>query len=211
MEAPPPIEPITTTAARSSILFDTVFLLVLRIIFFLLARKFLLANLNATLRGLSKPENVLPVAGKPAVAEADITSKATSFIPGSEFELEDGPETEEDRISIGTPVSSYPGSPVRTPQALSGSPRDSYVRRGTDDGYLAASGRDDSGYSSLPTIPESGGGIELENLGRKLKDVGKNATSSTISVLNLTHGRRKQDRGTKAVKQTTRELSRLTR
>jgi hypothetical protein len=211
------------------IVLDTVFLLFLRLVYFLISRRYLLHTLNPTLRDLSKPETLLPppqghevsharahggpVRGGPSVSSGGDSgrgvSAASEYEIDSELGLED--EDDDDNIMSATTISSYPVSPCNLPVtggSLSLPPYASSSR--TNNEYLSAGSS--TGHGALPTIPEAGG-IELENLGKKLKDVGKGIGRRVpFRVLQLSHGGSKDvSKGTKGTKKTTRELSRLAR
>ena len=201
--------PSSITSSAPPILLDTLFLIFLRLIYFLLSRRFLLSTINPTLRDLSKPETLLPpIVSLQAENERPRSSnRSQGFLPLSDLEF-DEIDTEEDGIlSRTTPNSSYPPTPSKPNISLpnsSHSNRDPFTRRNTDDPFLHL-----SGSSLLPATPENGiGGIELQTLGQKLKDVGT-GVGKKVQVLQLNHARR--DVGSKGIKKATRGLSRLSR
>ena len=155
-------------APSSSLLADSLFLVALRGVFFLLARRLLLATLDPTLRHLSKYDLILP----------STTARSPALTPV---------ETDDDLAS------SYPASPTQTPPTHT--PRELFVRRDNDESLLHP--------SALPSVPRAGGGIELEDLGRKLKDAGT-AAGRKVQVLRLAHG-------TKEVTKATKGLGRLSK
>lgn len=200
---PPP------TSSPPPILLDTVFLLFLRFVYFLLSRRFLLSTLNPTLRDLSKPDTLLPPTASMQAENGRSRNQSHSIgiNPLSDNEL----DTEDDNVlSRIIPYSSYPPSPSKPVSSFptSSQPsRDPLMRRNAEESFLHAPGSS----SSLPTIPEgSGGDIELQALGQKLKDVGA-GMGKKAHVLQLSHGRRGDVIATQGIKKATRGLSRLAR
>ena len=142
----------------SPILLDTVFLLFLRLVFFLLSRRFLLSTINPTLREISAPDNLLPTNHSQRERDQRL-GHDLGITPLSMSELEAEPDTEDDIMSVN---SSYPGTPIkgRPPYGDVPSPAE----------------------SSGPEI-----GIELETLGQRLGDVGSGMRKK-VHVLQLSHG-----------------------
>jgi hypothetical protein len=156
-------------ASRSPILVDTVFLISLRFIFFLVCRKFLLSTLNPTLRDLSNPEQLLPT---PATLDA-ARRTATAAQPSDVDDF----DTEDDAQQYLTPASSHPPSPVKPTMSLPGGLRpirDPFIRRVSDEST-----------SDMP--------IELSNLNQKLKTV----PIQEHRILQLSHGKRTVVKGSK--------------
>ncbi|KAL0255458.1 hypothetical protein I308_100262 [Cryptococcus tetragattii IND107] len=188
---PPPVfaSTFSSSPASSPILFDTFLLLLLRLVYFFISRKFLHSTINPTLRGISQPETILP--STVSIPTADSSRRAgVSSVNETEY-------YEETDDTGFTPVSSYPGSPAPISLALASSSNGS--RREDNPGYSS---------SSLPSYPSQGENtIELQAVGQKLKDA-----SSGVSrkVLQLSHGKR-SGAGTKRVKKATRGLHRASR
>ncbi|KAK4685669.1 hypothetical protein P7C73_g4469, partial [Tremellales sp. Uapishka_1] len=175
--------------STSPILLDTLFLLLLRLVYFLLARKFLLSTLSPTLREISQPETLLPPTSLPLDASRR-ASRSGLPLSASDLEL----DTEDDNLlSAVSPNSSVPPSPVGKPLNL---PRDPFPRRNTDDNLHALGA-------------SANGGIELQSLTQKLKDVGS-GVSHRVNVLQLSHGKSGGGGGgTKGIKRATRGLNRV--
>nr|WVH01961.1 golgi pH regulator [Naematelia aurantialba] len=226
----------SATPATSPILVDTVFLLFLRLVYFLLSRRFLLSSLSPTLRDLSKPETLLPPpdvsrprsdsqhstgSGRPGLARSRSgsgTGVGGGIIPMSDLEL-DG-DVDDVYTEDGM---SYPPSPVRSP-----APLPPFIRRGTDDQLNLSRGESSNtrgaggpsgsgfGFGAASGSGVGGGagsssageaGIEMMGLGQKLNEAAAGARGK-VQVLQLSHGRRE---GTKGIKKATRGLSRLSR
>ncbi|ODO09120.1 hypothetical protein I350_02720 [Cryptococcus amylolentus CBS 6273] len=167
------------------ILFDTFLLLLLRILYFLLSRKFLTYTINPTLRDISQPETILPATAS-IPQDGDRPRRAAPLGIDSDYM-----ETDDN-----TPISSYPSSPAPFTATLASSSRES--RR---DDYPSSS-------SSLPNLPnQTGDNIELHLIGQKLKDASSGVSKK---VLQLSHGR-SHDKGTKSLKKTTKGLHRMSR
>ena len=212
MNAEPSISPSMspTPTGPPVILLDTLLLLFLRLIYFLLSRRYLLSTLNPTLRDLSKPETLLPPIASLQAENGQrphTSSHLQSILPLSDNELD---TEDENLLSRTSPNSSYPPSPLKPSSSLPTSAqtsRDAYTRRNIDESPFHTGG----GSFSLPTIPEGGNGnIELQALGQKLKDVGA-GMGRKVQVLQLSHGRRGDAIGAKAIKKATRGLSWLAR
>jgi len=175
--------PSSASTSASPLVFDTAVLLALRVVYFLLSRRFLLSTINPTLRDLSKTESLLP---------ATSTHPSSSFpqspsLAAQEYELDTGLDTEDDGLlSANSPAPSYPPTPTRSNIGLPGSSRAPY-RSGS--------------ASNLPNIP-NGDAMEMQGLGNKLREAGKK------QVIQLTHAR---PVGTKRVKKATRGLNRVSR
>ncbi|CAD6587813.1 MAG: hypothetical protein TREMPRED_004862, partial [Tremellales sp. Tagirdzhanova-0007] len=202
----PPI-PIPAPSGPPPILLDSLLLIALRFVYFLLARRFLLSTLNPTLRDLSTPDSLLPLAASlPSASrrgQSDPQSQ-TGLPLLCEIDTED-----ENPPSRTTPNVSYPPSPSRSPFSpplSSQSSRDTFTRRNTDETHLHPS----NGSSFLPPTPDVGNSVELQTLGQKLKDVGS-GVGKRVHVLQLSHGRRSDGGGIKGIKKATRGLSRLAR
>ena len=206
-EVKDPLTPIPSPSGPPPILLDSLFLIFLRLVYFLLARRFLLSTLDPTLRDLSKPEALLPPTASLQAGSRRGQSNPRSQISlplQSELDTED-----ENPLSRTTPNSSYPPSPARsliTPPLSSQPSRDTFARRNTEETYLHTI----NGSSSLPSTPDVGSSIELQTLGQKLKDFGA-GVGKKAHVLQLSHGRRADGGGTKGIKKATRGLSRLAR
>jgi hypothetical protein len=223
ISTPLPLEnTLSLKAASSPILLDTLFLLFLRLVFFLLSRKFLLSTLNPTLRDLSKPETLLPPTSLPdnrprtgSVGTSTGTNvnhgHGRSGLPVSDPELE--LDTEDDGLLSNTsPISSYPPSPAYQKSPLpttSPTPRDPFGRRNTDD---VAIGVGSSG-SGAGGSGGNGQGMEMHVLGQKLKEASI-GVGKRIDVLQLSHGKSSgsvDNAGTKGLKRATRGLNRASR
>lgn len=99
-------EPPATTRTPS-ILLDSAVLLGLRGVYFLLSRRYLLASLSPTLRGLQRPDNVLPTATRDRSSSTAGSSRGGAHTPDtSAVPLLSDIDEDED-----TPLSSYPPSP----------------------------------------------------------------------------------------------------
>ena len=183
----------TTSTSTSPLVFDSAVLLALRVVYFLLSRRFLLSTINPTLRDLSKSEALLPATLAP---DRTTNSRSPSLsIAAQEYELDTGLDTEDDGLlSANSPAPSYPPTPTRSNAPLpgSGSSRAPY-----------RSSSPSPAHTTLPYIPDERGSMEMGKLGQKLKDVGKK------QVIQLTHGR--SSVGTKRVKKATRGLNRVSR
>ncbi|WVQ99510.1 hypothetical protein IAU59_006645 [Kwoniella sp. CBS 9459] len=202
----------TPALSRSSspILFDTLVLLGLRVVYYFLSRKFLSSTINPRLREISKPETILlPFASQRHDRDAiAITGRERGSIVS---DYGDGDETEDEAL-LGalTPSSSYPGSPAAVPSSSlpesgSGSNRDRDYFNSRRDGYPGP--YPPSGSNSvLPSVPQ-GDALELQNLGQKLKDAGSGVSKK---VIQLSHGKA-ADGGTKKTKRATRGLHRMSR
>ena len=208
MESDPVLHPVLSGPSSSPILLDTLFLVLLRAVYFLLSRRFLLSTLNPTLRDLSKPETLLPptVSSEPDSGRSRGRGRPqllSAFT--SDFDL-DGELDTEDEVRE-TPSSSYPPSPSLKPAgsnaSSSHSNRDPFLRRTTDEVSKQAK---DLGHTSEAGTSQ----IELQTLGQRLKDVGTNA-GRRVQVLELSHGRKDGSAGTRGIKKATRGLSRLAR
>ena len=174
-----------STESTSPVIFDSAVLLGLRLVYFLLSRRFLLSTINPTLRDLSKSDSL--------VLPATINSQTRS--PGSnspslrpqDFELDGEFDTEDDGLlSANSPAPSYPPTPTRGSVALPGSSRNAY--------------RSSPPGSSNNLAGE--GGLEMNLLGQKLREAGRK------QVIQLTHGKTV---GTKRTKTATRGLNRVSR
>lgn len=188
---PPPVfaPTISSSPASSPILFDTFLLLLLRLVYFFISRKFLHSTINPTLRDISQPETILPSTVSIPTADSSRRGGVASVNETEYYE-----ETDDTGF---TPVSSYPGSPAPISLTLTSSSNGS--RRDDNPGYSS---------SSLPSYPSQGENtIELQAVGQKLK-----GASSGVSrkVLQLSHGKR-SGAGTKRVKKATRGLHRASR
>lgn len=165
---PVPAPAISSSPTSSAILFDTFLLLLLRLVYFFISRKFLHSTISPTLRDISQPETILPPTASLPTADS---SRRSGNVLGLETEYND----ETDDTSF-TPVSSYPGSPAPISLTLTSSNNGS--RRDDNPGYSS---------SNLPSYPSQGENtIELQAIGQKLKDA-----SSGVSrkVLQLSHGK----------------------
>jgi hypothetical protein len=181
-------------ASDSSLLLDSAFLIFLRIVYFVLSRRFLLSTLNPTLREISQPEIILPV----PVASESRAAPARPEASTTGNDLEDADTEDDALLSYTTPVPSYPPSPVRVTLALpaaSRSAREPFIRRISDD----------PPRSTLPSHPEPGS-FELGNLSQKLRLNG--AAEQNVHTIQLSHGK---STGTKGTKKATRGLSRAAR
>lgn len=173
-----------TSTSTSPLVFDSAVLLALRVVYFLLSRRFLLSTINPTLRDLSKSETLLPATS----TQPDRSSPRSPSLAAQEYELDTGLDTEDDGLlSANSPAPSYPSTPTRNTIGLPGSSRAP---------YRSAS---PAPSSSLPHIPD---GVEMQGLGQKLREAGKK------QVIQLTHAR---PVGTKRVKKATRGLNRVSR
>ncbi|WWC89141.1 uncharacterized protein L201_004059 [Kwoniella dendrophila CBS 6074] len=111
----PLIQPLTS--APSPILLDTLVLLVLRIVYFFLSRKFLLAAVNPRLRNISAPEQLLPSTSisKPSNLNTPRRGSRVVGLDGG-ITAESDLDTEDEALlgdGLDTPLSSYPGTPIR--------------------------------------------------------------------------------------------------
>lgn len=175
-------QPVPTST--SPLVFDSAVLLALRVVYFLLSRRFLLSTINPTLRDLSKSETLLPSAS----SQPDRSVPRSPSLAGQEYELDTGLDTEDDGLlSANSPAPSYPSTPTRPNVALPGSSRAPYRSASPAPG------------SALPYIPD---GVEMQGLGQKLREAGMK------QVIQLTHAR---PVGTKRVKKATRGLNRVSR
>ncbi|OWT40322.1 hypothetical protein C362_01941 [Cryptococcus neoformans Bt1] len=186
---PVPAPAISSSSTSSAILFDTFLLLLLRLVYFFISRKFLHSTISPTLRDISQPETILPPTASLPTADS---SRRSGNVLGLETEYND----ETDDTSF-TPVSSYPGSPAPISLTLASSSNGS--RRDDNPGYSS---------SNLPSYPSQGENtIELQAIGQKLKDASSGVSKK---VLQLSHGKR-SGAGTKRVKKATRGLHRVSR
>lgn len=179
---------LSKAAASHPILFDTLVLIALRIVYALLARRYLLATLNPTLRSLSTQDDaVLPDAYRG-------NSAATrGLLRESDAELE--PES----TDAESPSSSYPPSPRARRAPLEAS---------TPFRHRSAS----SVNRADAPIEEGGGGIELAQLSARLRDTGPAPRRGGVQVLELSHGRAASgSTGSKSTKVARRGLSRVAR
>ncbi|WOO81159.1 Golgi pH regulator [Vanrija pseudolonga] len=182
---------LSKAAASHPILFDTLVLVALRVVYALLARRYLLATLNPTLRSLSTQDDVvLPDAYRG-------NSAATrGLLRESDAELE--PES----TDAESPSSSYPPSPRsrRAPIQESSAP---FRHRSA-----SSVNRTDA-----PLDEEAaGGGIELAQLSARLRDSGPAPRRGGVQVLELSHGRAASgSTGSKSTKVARRGLSRVAR
>ncbi|WWC62152.1 uncharacterized protein I303_104744 [Kwoniella dejecticola CBS 10117] len=198
---PPALTTPLTASATSPILLDTLVLLVLRIVYFFLSRRFLLAAVNPRLRNISQPEQLLPSTTTHNNARRENTVE-------SDLDL----DTEDEALLGGiTPTSSYPGSPIRKDSSLPGGGKDYVPRAESYLGPYASSPGSSTPNppSNLPSMPREDN-IELQQLGQKLKEAGSGVSKK---VLQLSHGasRHSQSQGTKATKKATRGLHRFSR
>nr|XP_019046507.1 hypothetical protein I302_05257 [Kwoniella bestiolae CBS 10118]OCF25437.1 hypothetical protein I302_05257 [Kwoniella bestiolae CBS 10118] len=204
---PAPLPSALTSPTSSPILLDTLVLLVLRIIYFFLSRRFLLAAVNPRLRNISQPEQLLPSTTPSNDVHVRRESRVGSI---AESDL----DTEDEALLGGiSPTSSYPGSPIRKDSSLPGGGKDYFPRA---EPYITASGPSSPGPSTsiLPIMPREDN-IELQQLGIKLKEAGSGVSKK---VLQLTHGSGKNresglqaQQGTKAIKKATKGLHRFSR
>ncbi|WRT66521.1 uncharacterized protein IL334_003480 [Kwoniella shivajii] len=200
-------EPISLTApltssAPSPILFDTLILLGLRVIYFFLSRRFLLAAVNPRLRTISEPEQLLPSSSTTDTRKSIRADGGRGSIAESDLDTED-----EALLGGDTPSSSYPGTPTRRDSSLPGTNGKDYFPRPEPylGPHLSSPG---PSTSSLPSIPRDDN-IELQQLGRKLKEAGSGVSQK---VLQLSHGSSKGGvQGTRGTKKTTRGLHRVSR
>ncbi|WWC70164.1 uncharacterized protein I206_104112 [Kwoniella pini CBS 10737] len=196
---PAPITAPLASSTTSPILLDTLVLLVLRVIYFFLSRRFLLAAVNPRLRNISQPEQLLPS-----------TSSSNNIRRESTVESDLDLDTEDEALLGGiTPTSSYPGSPIRKDSSLPGGGKDYFPRAEPYLGPYASSPGPSTPPSNLPSIPRDDN-IELQQLGQKLKEAG---SSVSKKVLQLSHGtsRQSHSQGTKSTKKATRGLHRFSR
>jgi len=171
----------TNSTSTSPLVFDSAILLALRVVYFLLSRRFLLSTINPTLRDLSKSETLLPATS----TQPDRSVPRSPSLAAQEYELDTGLDTEDDGLlSANSPAPSYPPTPTRPNIGLPNSSRAPY-RSGSS--------------HELPNIPD---GVEMQGLGQKLREAGKK------QVIQLTHAR---PVGTKRVKKATRGLNRVSR
>ncbi|WVF71349.1 hypothetical protein IAT40_006152 [Kwoniella sp. CBS 6097] len=213
----PPTAPLTpsyspsSTLTRSSspILFDTLVLLGLRVVYYFLSRKFLSSTINPRLMDLSKPETILPPVASQRL-DRDLTATRAGERGGIISDYGEGDETEDEAL-LGalTPSSSYPGSPAAKPSSPlpepgSSSNRDYFSSR--RDEYPGPYPSSSGSNSVLPSIPQ-GDTLELQNLGQKLKDAGSGVGKK---VIQLSHGKGAEG-GTKQTKRATRGLHRMSR
>jgi hypothetical protein len=187
----------TTSTSSSPLVFDSAVLLALRVVYFLLSRRFLLSTINPTLRDLSKSETLLP-----ATLAPDRTPRSQSqsqSLAAQEYELDTGLDTEDDGLlSANSPAPSYPPTPTRSHAPLPGP--------GPGSGSSRAPYRSTSpspAHTTLPYIPDDS--MEMGSLGQKLKEVGKK------QIIQLTHRDGRSGVGTKRVKKATRGLNRVSR
>ncbi|OCF39646.1 hypothetical protein I317_06557 [Kwoniella heveanensis CBS 569] len=197
--------------SSSPILFDTLILLGLRVVYYFLSRKFLSSTINPRLRDISKPETILPpVASQRLGRDRDATTTAGREGSSIVSDYGEGDETEDEAL-LGalTPSSSYPGSPAAKPltplpEPGSSSNRDYFSSR--RDEYPGPYPSSSGSNSVLPSIPQ-GDTLELQNLGLKLKDAGSGVGKK---VIQLSHGKAAEG-GTKKTKRATRGLHRMSR
>ncbi|RXK39301.1 hypothetical protein M231_03380 [Tremella mesenterica] len=172
----------------SAILLDTLFLIALRLLYFFLSRRFLLATLNPTLRDISKADTAAAI----LPTEAPRTpTRHNSNLAASDFELD---TVSDDDPFTATPNSSYPPSPA------GGIVRDPFSRDRADERFLG---------HGLPSSP-SGESLELQSFGQKLQNADRpsNGGAGRVQVLQLTHARSSSAHG---VKKATRGLHRASR
>jgi hypothetical protein len=181
------------TTADSPIIFDSAVLLALRVVYFMLSRRFLLSTINPTLRDLSKSEASLPT-----TSSQDRTISRSPSLAAQEYELDTGLDTEDDGLlSANSPAPSYPPTPTRLTAPLPGSSRAA---------YRSSPPSNSLGLPHVPDPTGTGSGTELQKLGQKLRDAGKK------QVIQLSHGPgRSATVGTKRAKKATRGLNRVSR
>lgn len=180
-------------AATPPMVLDTAVFIALRLLYFLLSRRYLLASLSPTLRELQKPDlPPLPTTrptGRPrsasalsgvSVAGSSIRTGPRTPQPHDAFPPVPLPLPSDDDEDTDTPASSYPGSPRSARSLLGG--------------------------GSTPTGEEQ---VEMHLLGAKLRD----ASGSAPRVIELAGGRAPLPSavGTKKVKRAARGLSRVAR
>ncbi|WVQ67291.1 uncharacterized protein L199_005486 [Kwoniella botswanensis] len=200
----------SSTSTTSPILLDTLVLVVLRVIYFFLSRRFLLAAVNPRLRNISQPEVLLPSTS--ATNESRRESRADGSVRRGSIAESDLDTEDEALLGSMTPTSSYPGSPIHKDSSLPGGGKDYFPRA---EPYINPSGPSSPGPSTsiLPSIPREDN-IELQQLGLKLKEAGSGVSKK---VLQLTHGSKNTtsisslQQGTKATKKATRGLHRFSR
>lgn len=172
--------------STSPVIFDSAVLIGLRLVYFLLSRRFLLSTINPTLRDLSKTDSQLLPSS--ITSSRSPASQSPSLRP-QDFELDGEFDTEDDGLlSANSPAPSYPPTPTRGSVALPGSSRAPY--------------RSSPPGSTLSPSGAGEGGVEMNMLGQKLREAGKK------QVIQLTHGRTV---GTKRTKTATRGLNRVSR
>ncbi|KAK8864574.1 hypothetical protein IAR55_001824 [Kwoniella newhampshirensis] len=215
METDQPSLPLQSysTSSTSPILFDTLLLVFLRLVYFLLSRKFLLSTINPRLRDISQPEqptSLLPL------STSTSTSTSNTALPRSRSDstshggigIEFGDDTEDESYLLSdmamTPLS--PNSPA------GGIPRtDSYFNLHADNSNTGTpttfAGPSSSSSSGLPQDGNNSS-IEFHRLGQKLRQ--EAAAAIPKQVLQLSHGR-SSGGGTKGIKKATRGLHRVSR
>ncbi|WVQ80237.1 hypothetical protein IAT38_002342 [Cryptococcus sp. DSM 104549] len=195
-QAPPLSRPLAGTAS-SPILFDTLLLIALRVVYFFISRKFLLYTINPTLRHISEPETILPPTASLSLDDRDRSRQAGISTPLTDIDYAD--DTDD---TMGTPTPSYPSSPApRSSIPLPSSSRDPISRQDSFTNLYPS--------SVPPALGANENSIELQNLGQKLKDAGS-GVAKKVQVLQLSHGRSK-GQGTKGLKKATRGLHRMSR
>lgn len=186
----PPAERAASIGRPSAppIVFDTAILIALRLLYFALSRRYLLATLSPTLRELQKSDDPpLPTTSRSRMRAASVGGSSIRTgprTPQATFEpLPSAPDTEDD--DTDTAASSYPGSPM-------------------------------SGRSLLPgqRTPTGSTPIEMGLLGAKLRDAaaagGRGGTAPR--VIELAHSTSLPSVvGTRQVKRDARGLSRVAR
>lgn len=181
------MEPESSTSPSvisSPVVFDSAVLLGLRLVYFLLSRRFLLSTINPTLRDLSKSESQLLPA---TVSQNRSPASQSPSLRAQDLDLDGEFDTEDDGLlSANSPAPSYPSTPTRGTVPLPGSSRAPY--------------RSSPPGSSTNLAGDAG--VEMHLLGQKLRDAGKK------QVIQLTHARTV---GTKRSKNATRGLNRVSR
>jgi hypothetical protein len=187
----PGITSPAASAAPTPILLDTLFLVLLRLVYFLLSRRFLLVTLNPALRGLSGPEQLLPSTSSQPTPDPRSRDSNAGIVPMNASDLD--ADSDDLLTAQGSPASSYPSSPALGRLALAPEGDSSLLR--VNDSSL-----------SLPSMPDTDG-IELDSLGQRLKEVGGDMRRKV--VLQLSHG--KASAPSKGLKKATRGLNRVAR
>ncbi|KAL7421922.1 hypothetical protein Q5752_003694 [Cryptotrichosporon argae] len=219
MDGPPAVG---SSAARylptqpSPILLDTVLLLGLRALYFVLSRRYLLSTLSPTLRSISKPADdfALPTATTGYAAGASgLGSGMASLAPPSPARLPvDYDDVDDsDALSLASPASTRPSSPngIRPGSGSglgSGGVGAARERRGT---FGAGSPGLGLGIDD-PFLAVSPGGSSVELVSLPHERPRDRERDSAQHVLQLTHGRA-AGVGTKSVKRAARGLNHVAR
>ncbi|KAL1411436.1 hypothetical protein Q8F55_002392 [Vanrija albida] len=188
---------LSKAAASHPILFDTLLLVLLRLVYALLARRYLLATLNPTLRSLStQDDNVLPL-------QADSYRGHSSATRGL-LQNQSDAELEPESTDADSPSSSYPPSPRPRRTQPDATP---FRHRSA-----SSAQRDPHTPGSRTPLEEDSQGIELAQLSARLRDAGSSARRGGVQVLELAHGRAASaGAGSKSTKVARRGLSRIAR